>query len=90
MLWIFLRAIIGLFFGFLIHYKTYKKSILYYKTNLLVIKNIHKKLKIYGRLFDKKTGLNLDFSFGEMAMEICELLGEGKESCYFHNVSVIF
>jgi len=49
-----------------------------------VIKNIHKKLKIYGRLFDKKTGLNLDFSFGEMAMEIHELLGVTSTIKHFY------
>ena len=47
-----------------------------------MIKNIHKKQKIYGRISNnyltKKTGLNPDFSFSEMVIEIRELLGEGK------------
>ena len=30
------------------------------------------------QLFDKNTGLNPDFSFNEMVIEICQLLGDGK------------
>ena len=39
------------------------------------IENLWKDFK---QLFDKKTGLNPDFSFSEMVIEIRELLGEGK------------
>src|SRR4051812_350888 len=40
------------------------------------IENIWKDFK---QLFDKKTELNPNFSFSKMAMEIRELLGEGKD-----------
>ena len=40
-----------------------------------MIENLWKDFK---QLFDKKTGLNPDFSFNEMAIEIRELLGDGK------------
>src|SRR5438094_7279603 len=39
------------------------------------IENLWKDFK---QLFDKKTELDPNFSFGEMAIEICELLGYGK------------
>ena len=39
------------------------------------IENLWKDFK---QLFDKKIGLNPDFSFSEMVIEIHELLGEGK------------
>ena len=39
------------------------------------IENLWKDFK---QLFDKKTGLNPDFSFSEMVIEIRQLLGDGK------------
>jgi hypothetical protein len=39
------------------------------------IENLWKDFK---QLFDKNTGLNPDFSFNEMVIEICQLLGDGK------------
>src|SRR2546421_8275714 len=46
-----------------------------YKKYSQEIENLWKDFK---QLFKKKTGLNPDFSFSEMVIEIRELLGEGK------------
>src|SRR6266511_3146307 len=40
------------------------------------LKEIETLWKDFTQLFDKKIGLNPDFSFSKMANEICELLGE--------------
>src|SRR6185369_2334559 len=50
------------------------------------IENLWKDFK---QLFDKKTVLNPDFSFSEMAIEIRELLGEGKGVWCFHNKKLL-
>ena len=99
----FCGLLIGLFLGFLLHYKTYqnqlstvnqkidqiinkiepKKRQFKNKTNQLICdkkysKEIENLWMNFKQLFDKKIGLNPDFSFNDMAIEIRELLEEGK------------
>src|SRR6185369_7875889 len=97
----FCGLLIGLFLGFLFHYKIYQNqfSIINQKIDQIVNKieprkshfknkinqltddkkyshEIENLWKVFKQLFDKKTGLNPNFSFNEMAIEIHELLEE--------------